>query len=178
MGSTVLVVQKRSELSRGKLNIMRKIVLSTVALASLVAVSACGESPASQDAPAPAVEAEPVVEAPAEPEVELAFADLTGDAAAGKTVFVQCKTCHLIEEGKNGVGPSLYGVVGRAAGSIEGFNYSDANKNSGITWTPEVLFEYLESPRDYVPGTRMAFPGLKDAQDRADLIAYLQTNGA
>lgn len=156
---------------------MRKIVLSTVALASLVAVSACGESPASQDAAAPAVEAEPVVEAPAEPVVELSFADLTGDAEAGKTVFVQCKTCHLMEEGKNGVGPALYGVVGRAAGTIEGFNYSDANKNSGLTWTPEILFEYLESPRDYMPGTRMAFPGLKDAQDRADLIAYLQTNG-
>ncbi len=159
---------------------MRKIILSTVALTSLVALSACGESPASQNAAAEeetaAAEA-PVAEEPAEPVAEVAFADLTGDAAAGETVFVQCKTCHLLEEGKNGVGPSLYNVIGRAAGSIEGFNYSDANAGSGITWTPEIMFEYLEAPREYLPGTRMAYPGLKDAQDRADLIAYLQTNG-
>ncbi len=156
---------------------MRKIVLSTLALTSLVAVSACGESPASQEAPA---EPETVVEAEpeaTEPEVELTFADLTGDAGAGETIFVQCKTCHLLEEGKNGVGPSLYGVIGREAGSIDGFNYSDANAGSGITWTPEIMFEYLEAPREYLPGTRMAYPGLKDAQDRADLIAYLTTNG-
>ena len=157
---------------------MRKIVLSTVALSSLVAVAACGESPASQDASAETETAEvEAPEAPAEPEVELTFADLTGDAGAGETVFVQCKTCHLLEEGKNGVGPSLYDVIGREAGSIEGFNYSEANANSGITWTPEIMFEYLEAPREYLPGTRMAYPGLKDAQDRADLIAYLQTNG-
>lgn len=163
---------------------MRKIVLSTVALTSLVALSACGESPASQDAAAEpeataetetAEAAEP--EAPAEPEVALTFADLTGDASAGETVFIKCKTCHLMEEGRNGVGPSLYGVVGREAGSMEGFNYSDANANSGVTWTPEVLFEYLEAPRDFMPGTRMAFPGIADAQERADLIAYLETNG-
>lgn len=156
---------------------MRKIVLSTIALTSLVTVSACGESPASQEAPA---EPETVVEAepePTEPEVELTFADLTGDAGAGETIFVQCKTCHLLEEGKNGVGPSLYGVIGREAGSIDGFNYSDANAGSGITWTPEIMFEYLEAPREYLPGTRMAYPGLKDAQDRADLIAFLTTNG-
>ena len=159
---------------------MRKIVLSTIALTSLVALSACGESPASQDAPTEpeaTVEAEPVAAEPAEPEVELAFADLTGDAAAGKVVYMQCKTCHLLEEGKNGVGPSLYGVIGREAGSIDGFIYSEANADSGFTWTPEILFEYLKAPREYLPGTRMAYPGLKDAQDRADLIAYLGTNG-
>jgi len=157
---------------------MRKIVLSTIALTSLIAVSACGESPASQEAPAEE-ETTAEVEAPVaeEPAIDVAFADLTGDAAAGETIFVQCKTCHLLEEGKNGVGPSLYGVIGRAAGSIEGFNYSDANAGSGITWTPDIMFEYLEAPREYLPGTRMAYPGLKDAQDRADLIAYLETNG-
>lgn len=160
---------------------MRKIILSTVAMTGLVALSACGGGNAPEEAPAETettAEAEPVAEEPApEPAADVAFADLTGDAAAGATVFAQCRTCHLIEEGKNGVGPSLYGVVGRAAGSIEGFNYSDANKGSGLTWTPEVLFEYLEAPREYMPGTRMAYPGLKDPQDRADLIAYLQTNG-
>ncbi len=159
---------------------MRKFALSTVALASLVAVSACGESPASQEASTETETAEAEAPEPAAeeaPAADVAFADLTGDAAAGETVFAQCRTCHLLEEGKNGVGPSLYNIIGREAGSIEGFNYSDANASSGITWTEDVMFEYLEAPRDYIPGTRMAFPGLKDAQDRADVIAYLQTNG-
>lgn len=159
---------------------MRKFALSTVALASLVAVSACGESPASQDASTETETAEAEAPEPAAeeaPAADVAFADLTGDASAGETVFAQCRTCHLLEEGKNGVGPSLYNIIGRASGSIEGFNYSDANASSGVTWTEEVMFEYLEAPREFMPGTRMAFPGLKDAQDRADVIAYLQTNG-
>lgn len=157
---------------------MRKIFQSTVAATGLLALAACGGAQTSDDAADADATAE--AEAEAEPEVveeepaeDVAFADLTGDAAAGETVFAQCRTCHLVEEGKNGVGPSLYGVIGRDAGSIEGFNYSDANANSGITWTPEVMFEYLEAPREYMPGTRMAYPGLKDPQDRADVIAYL-----
>lgn len=148
---------------------MRKIVLSTIALTSLVAISACGENPASQDA-----SAEPVI---VEPEVKLTFAELTGDPAAGELVFLQCKTCHSLEEGRIGMGPSLYGMIGREAGSVDGFSYSDANAEAGFTWTPEIMFEYLETPRDYLPGTRMAYPGLKDAQDRADLIAYLGAAG-
>ena len=75
----------------------------------------------------------------------------------------------------NKTGPSLHGVVGRAAGSIADFNYTDANKNSGITWTPEELFVYLADPQAKIPGTKMIFPGIKDAQQRADLIAYLET---
>ncbi|EAQ27809.1 cytochrome c family protein [Erythrobacter sp. NAP1] len=147
--------------------------MSAVAVPGMLALAACGGAPANEE-PADAEEVAEVEE-PAEEEVpmDVAFADLTGDASAGETVFAQCRTCHLVEEGKNGVGPSLYGVIGREAGSIEGFNYSDANANSGITWTPEVMFEYLEAPREYMPGTRMAFPGLKDPQDRADVIAYL-----
>ncbi|MEE4537459.1 MAG: cytochrome c family protein [Erythrobacter sp.] len=155
---------------------MRKIVMSAVAVPGLLALAACGGAPASEEAAEIEEVAEVEEEAPAEgeaPAADVAFADLTGDAAAGETVFAQCRTCHLVEEGKNGVGPSLYGVVGRPAGSIEGFNYSEANANSGLTWTPEILFEYLEAPREYMPGTRMAYPGLKDPQDRADVIAYL-----
>jgi len=72
------------------------------------------------------------------------------------------------------VGPSLAGIVGRAAGSVAGFSYSNANKNSGITWTPEKMFQYLEKPARVVPGTKMAFAGLSKAQDRADVIAYLK----
>ncbi len=72
------------------------------------------------------------------------------------------------------VGPSLAGIVGRAAGSVAGYSYSNANKNSGITWTPEKMFQYLEKPARVVPGTKMAFAGLSKAQDRADVIAYLK----
>ncbi len=104
-----------------------------------------------------------------------ALAGLTGDAANGKRVFVKCMACHAVAEGQNRVGPSLYGIVGRQAGTIAGFNYSAANKNSGIVWTEEVMFEYLEAPQKYMPGTRMVFPGLPAAQDRADVIAYLQS---
>ncbi len=157
---------------------MRKIVMSAVAVPSMLALAACGGAPASDDAAEEVAEVEPEPEPEPEPELpaDVAFADLTGDAAAGETVFAQCRTCHLIEEGKNGVGPSLYGVIGRTAGTIEGFRYSDANANSGVTWTPEVMYEYLEAPREFMPGTRMAFPGLKDPQDRADVIAYLDAS--
>lgn len=104
-------------------------------------------------------------------------AGLTGDAEAGRRVFARCRSCHVLEEGVNRVGPSLYGIFGRDAGSVEGFRYSDANASSGITWTPETMFEYLENPREYIPGTNMAFPGLRDEQDRADILAYISANG-
>ena len=102
------------------------------------------------------------------------LASLTGDAVHGKQIFVQCQACHSIEAGKNMIGPSLAGVVGRPAGSIAGFAYSNANKTSGITWSADKLFQYLEKPQRVVPGTKMTFPGLPKAQDRADVIAYLK----
>ena len=104
------------------------------------------------------------------------YASYTGDAAKGAAVFVTCKTCHAIEEGVNKIGPSLHAVVGRKAGQIPGFAYSSANKNSGITWTPEKLFQYLEAPQRVVPGTKMTFAGFSDPQKRADVIAYLKAN--
>jgi cytochrome c len=104
------------------------------------------------------------------------FASYTGDAAKGETAFAACKTCHVVEPGVNRIGPSLHAVVGRAAGTVPGYTYSPANKNSGITWTPEKLFQYLENPRRVVPGTKMVFPGIPDPQKRADVIAYLGTN--
>ncbi len=102
------------------------------------------------------------------------LASVTGDATHGKQVFMQCKTCHAVEAGKNMIGPSLAGIIGRAAGSVAGYSYSAANKNSGITWSEEKLFQYLEKPARVVPGTKMAFGGLAKAQDRADVIAYLK----
>ena len=91
--------------------------------------------------------------------------------AKGEKVFAQCKACHVVEAGKNRVGPSLWAVVGRTSGSIAGFNYSKANKESGVTWSEDVLFTYLEAPAKFMPGTRMAFGGLKNPQDRAEVIA-------
>lgn len=111
--------------------------------------------------------------APAAP-AAVAFADLTGDAAAGRTVFAQCRACHVTDPGINRIGPTLAGVVGRQAGSVPGFTYSPANKNADFAWTPEKLFEYLEKPQQVMPGTRMIFAGIPDPQRRADLIAYLQ----
>ncbi len=99
-----------------------------------------------------------------------------GDPANGEKLFkTKCAICHTVEAGKNKVGPSLAGVVGRKAGSVEGFHYSAANKSSELTWDEATLDKYLTSPKDVVKGTTMAFPGLKDAQERADLIAYLKT---
>ena len=100
------------------------------------------------------------------------------DAAAGETVFKKCHVCHNIGEGaKNMVGPVLNGVVGRKSGTVEGYNYSDANKNSGITWDEATLTKYLKSPKAEVPGTKMAFPGLPRDDDIANVIAYLKQFG-
>lgn len=99
----------------------------------------------------------------------------SGDAVAGQRVFVQCQSCHAVEAGANRLGPTMHGIVGRQSGAVPGFNYSQANRDAGITWTPEKLFQYLENPRRVVPGTTMAYAGLADPQRRADLIAYLAT---
>ncbi len=103
------------------------------------------------------------------------FASLKGDPVAGKVAFTPCKTCHVVAMGQNRIGPSLYGVVGRTSGSVAGYTYSAANKTSHIVWTEPVLYQYLLAPQAYVPGTKMTYPGLKDAQKRADVIAYLKS---
>ena len=97
-----------------------------------------------------------------------------GDAAAGEKVFNQCKACHTIEVGKNRVGPSLHGVVGRKAGSVEGFAYSDGVKKSGLTWDEANLGKWLTDTKAVVPGNKMSF-ALKDPQARENVIAYLKT---
>jgi cytochrome c len=98
-----------------------------------------------------------------------------GDPAAGEQVFHKCAICHSPEKGVNKVGPSLWGVVGRKAGTLPDYNYDDAMKNSGKTWDPETLNAYLADPRGYLPGVKMLFPGLKDEKDRQNVIAYLET---
>ena len=96
------------------------------------------------------------------------------DAKKGEIIFRQCMACHSLEAGKNKIGPSLHAIVGRQAGTIEGFAYSDAMKNSGLTWDESNLTQYLLAPKSLVPGTKMAFAGIKDEVKRGDLIAYLK----
>lgn len=104
---------------------------------------------------------------------EAMAAMVTGDPAAGERVFGTCRACHVVDSATNRVGPHLVGLFGRAAGTVEGFNYSEAMRTSGITWTPETLSTYLADPRGTLPGNRMAFGGVRDETQRADLIAYL-----
>jgi cytochrome c len=107
------------------------------------------------------------------------FASIGGaqaqDAAAGEKVFAQCRACHQVgETAKNATGPVLNGLFGRKAGSVEGYNYSPANKNSGLTWDEATFREYIVNPRAKIPGTKMVYAGLKDEQRTNDLIAYLK----
>ncbi|MEO1775401.1 MAG: c-type cytochrome [Pseudomonadota bacterium] len=99
-------------------------------------------------------------------------------AEDGAKVYRACRACHVLEEGKNRVGPYLYGVVGREVASVEGFRYSNGMKEHGGVWTAERLYEYLEDPRGVVKGTSMAYPGLKKSEDRAAIILYLNENSA
>jgi cytochrome c len=97
------------------------------------------------------------------------------DIEAGKTTFKKCALCHTNEPGKNKVGPSLFGIVGRKSASLDNYNYSDAMKNFKHVWTPEILDIYLTDPHAEVAGTKMIFPGIKDKTERDNLIAYLET---
>jgi len=97
------------------------------------------------------------------------------DAAAGQKVFNLCRACHQIgPNARNLVGPKLNGVIGRKAGSVEGYNYSDANKNSGLTWDEATFSEYIKNPRAKIPRTKMVFAGLKDEKRIKDLLAFLE----
>ena len=99
---------------------------------------------------------------------------LAQDAAAGETSFKKCLACHSIGEGaKNKVGPVLNGLDGRKSGSAADFSYSDANKNSGITWSKDQLLDYIKDPKAKIPGTKMVFPGIKNEKEAGDLWAYI-----
>ena len=97
------------------------------------------------------------------------------DIEAGKVAFKKCALCHTTESGKNKIGPSLFGIVGRKSGSVDNFSYSEAMKSFDHTWDAETLDTYLADPRTVVPGTKMIFPGIKDKTEREDVIAYLET---
>jgi cytochrome c len=100
---------------------------------------------------------------------------VAADVEAGKTAFKKCALCHTTETGKNKIGPSLFGIVGRKSATVENFNYSEAMKKFDHTWDEGTLDEYLADPRGTIPGTKMIFPGIKEKSERDDVIAYLET---
>jgi cytochrome c len=110
----------------------------------------------------------------ADEDVDVAGLVAGADVVKGETVFKKCAACHKLD-GSNAVGPHLNGVVGRPVASAEGFSYSDAMTAHGGNWTPEEIFAFLASPKKDIPGTKMSFAGLPKPQDRADVIAYLET---
>ncbi|WP_370031175.1 cytochrome c family protein [Oceanicella sp. SM1341] len=114
-------------------------------------------------------------DAPAEEEEEVDYAALIAqaDVANGEKEFGKCKACHKLEDGANGVGPTLFHVVGRDMGGVEGYNYSSAMAEAEGEWTAEKIAHFLHKPKEFVPGTKMSFAGFRDYQDGADVAAYL-----
>lgn len=123
-----------------------------------------------EDEPADTATEEPAAEA-----VDVLALYASADAVAGEGLWRNCRSCHALEAGRNGTGPSLHGVVGRAIDAVDGFNYSGALLALGDTWTVEALNTFLENPRGAAPGTRMAYNGMRSITDRLNLIAYLET---
>ncbi len=155
---------------------MKRLAIS---MAAMTLLSACGsgdQAPAAPAAPAPppltdAQRATMLAALPA----PFAQADLEN----GRAVFARCRSCHtIVPGGANMTGPSLYGVMGRVAGTHEGFKYSPALKAAGFTWDGDKVEHWLENPRTFLPGNKMAFPGLPDEADRRDVVAYLSVEGA
>lgn len=102
-------------------------------------------------------------------------AQAAGDPAKGEKVFARCKVCHVLEaNGPKKIGPPLHGLFNRHTAAVEGFAYSEALKKADFAWTPEKLDEWLTKPQAFLPGNKMAFPGIPKPEDRADLIAYLE----
>ncbi|MEP2990472.1 MAG: cytochrome c family protein [Parasphingorhabdus sp.] len=163
-----------------------KALAGAIALSALVAGCSGGgssetaeEAPAIEEATGGTAEEAPAEETatndnPMATKDGVDYANLTGDAAKGKIVFAQCRTCHVTDPDVNRTGPSLAGIIGRTAGSVKGFKYSTANADSGLTWTEEQMYVYLENPQRTIPKTKMIYAGLPKAQDRADIIAYLK----
>lgn len=158
---------------------MRKTMFLITAMAGM-ALSACGSEPAPQENAA----AEDVVAADAVTDTTPAETSIVEPAVvtpaaasvpSAPVAFAQCKACHSVEPGKHGIGPSLAGVFGASAGHADGFAYSTAMTSSGLTWDEATLDTYLQSPFKAVPGTKMAYAGLKDDAKRAELIEYLKT---
>ena len=108
-------------------------------------------------------------------EVDFGVVMASASAADGEGLWRNCRSCHALEPGVNGVGPTLYGVVGRDVAAVDGFNYSGALVAVADVWTPDHLNGFLENPKGYAPGTAMGYNGMRSVEDRANLIAYLES---
>ena len=154
---------------------MRKLVLS---ISAAVLMTACGSGepsgPPAAPPPPPLTDAERATLLAALP-APYAQADLEN----GRAVFARCRSCHtVVQGGSNMTGPNLNGVIGRVAGTHPGFNYSPALKSAGFTWDGDKVEHWLENPRTFLAGNKMSFPGLPDATDRRDVVAYIGVEGA
>jgi len=163
------------------MSILRSLGAGCAALLAAASLTACSKpaqsTAASADADADGAASTAPTPPPGPVKLDIkdaSGAQLSGDPVSGQNVFMQCMTCHSLNAGVNKVGPSLHAIVGRHSGTVPGFSYSSANKSSGIVWTEQELFTYLESPQKTIPGTYMTYAGVKDPQKRADVIAYLQ----
>ena len=154
----------------------RRVISMAASLAALGLLTACGpgdQTPATPAAP-PLTDAQRATLLAALPS-PFAQADLEN----GRAVFARCRSRHTITpDGPNMTGPNLFGVIGRVAGTHEGFNYSPALKAPGFTWDGDKIEHWLENPRTFLPGNKMSFPGLPDETDRRDVVAYLSVEGA
>ncbi|WP_420478209.1 c-type cytochrome [Brevundimonas sp. FT23028] len=152
----------------------RQFLVSTLAVTMLASLSACGDG-AAPSAPTP-----PPRPALTDAQKAVLLAALPapydqGDLENGRRVFARCRACHTVTEGgPNLTGPNLYGVFGRQAGGLEGYNYSNAVKSAGFAWDAEHLDHWLENPHTFLKGTKMSFAGLSDPTDRRDVIAWLK----
>lgn len=157
----------------------RRAISMAASLAGLSLLAACGSGDGAPAAPAtpappPLTDAERVSLLAALP-APYAEADLVN----GRAVFARCRSCHTIApNAPRMTGPNLYGVMGRAAGTVAGFKYSPALQSAGFVWDGEKLDHWLENPRTFLAGNKMSFPGLPDATDRRDVVAYLSVEGA
>ena len=176
---------------------MKFVPLSAAALAVVFALSACGDNdnagdhtapetvattgPGQDIGPTPGETSSPVpsgspTTAPSATPSPTPRATATTAAVTEPGAFAQCKACHSADPGKNGIGPSLAGIFGDKAATVPGFEFSDAMKNSGLTWNQPTLDRYLTDPRGTVPGTKMAFGGVADAAKRQAIIDYLKAH--
>jgi cytochrome c len=162
---------------------MRLVTSTALIFACAVSLGACSKGGESQTdtSAANATASTPAAAAPvSDADKQKLLASLpapynAADLANGQSKYAVCRSCHsLTADGPNMTGPNLHGLFGRKAGSHPDFNYSDGLKDSGITWDAASLDKWIEQPRAVIPGTKMAFAGIKDAKDRADLIGYLK----
>lgn len=142
--------------------------MRAIVLVALLALASCGK-PAAPEVDPVKLAAVHALQAPYN----------EADYAAGRRVFAQCRSCHVIDAaGAHRVGPNLHGVFGRHVGAAEGFTYSEALQSADFAWTAEQLDHWLENPQTFLPGNRMAFAGLRDANERRDVIAYVMVEAA